>query len=495
MSKIDLGSVSAYDIAVKNGYAGTEADWVNEITNASSAIPNINLLSARVDEIASLDEGSTTGDAELADIRVGYDGTTYANAGTAVRTQVGNLATVTGNLEDLETEEKTNLVDAINEAAKSGGGGGLTDTQKDLLIRILRAALYSSDQSTNIDALEEAFNKTVVYLSATLNLGTNVIYSDDTLDSLRKYLVVAATYDDQTKQVVTGYVLSGTLTVGTSTITISYKNVLTTVDVPVSQAVTRYSITNNLTGVTNSNTDTTIPEGNTYIGFLTADTAGYIPTGVSVKVGGVNVTSTAYDVSTHSITIEDVQGDIVITATADEDPTAPVFALASPMTESGTIEYSLFDQDRDWTIEYTINTPANSGAVTIRNNVPGQAYYPFSAYTNYGQGTGNIKIWNGSNNSLNRDWLDGTVAGTQKNVITHDADGETKGYWKQTNMKSGRESYGQGSKTLTVGTTITPNEEPFTTDISGGATLSDFKIYKRILTAEEISEYVGWTVE
>ncbi len=35
MSKIDLGSVSAFDIAVKNGYAGTEADWVNDIANAS----------------------------------------------------------------------------------------------------------------------------------------------------------------------------------------------------------------------------------------------------------------------------------------------------------------------------------------------------------------------------------------------------------------------------------------------------------------------------
>lgn len=76
-----------------------------------------------------------------------------------------------------------------------------------------------------------------------------------------------------------------------------------------------YTITNALSHVNTSNSATVINDGDSYNATLTAET-NYIIDAVTVTMDNINITSTAYDSSTGVISIANVTGDLVITATA-----------------------------------------------------------------------------------------------------------------------------------------------------------------------------------
>lgn len=78
---------------------------------------------------------------------------------------------------------------------------------------------------------------TLLSISAVFTQGDNVIYTHDSLNSLKQYLTVTAHFDDGTDMVVTSYELSGTLTAGTSTITVTYGGKSTTFNVTVTQGI------------------------------------------------------------------------------------------------------------------------------------------------------------------------------------------------------------------------------------------------------------------
>ena len=170
----------------------------------------------------------------------------------------------------------------------------------------------------NINYYKKETEETITLssISATFNQGSNKIYNTDSLDTLKNYLTVTATYSNNSTKTVTDYALSGTLSVGVSTITVTYSNKTATFNVTVSEVetpATTYTITNNLTNVVTNNPSASVTEGNSYVATLTAN-SGYTLDNVTVTMAGTNITSSCY--SDGSINISNVTGNIIITASA-----------------------------------------------------------------------------------------------------------------------------------------------------------------------------------
>lgn len=88
-----MGAVESTDQNMESEVSRIDAD---KATKAEVEVER-----QRINNLASLPEGSTSGDAELMDIRVGADGTQYQTAGEAVRGQVGGLKSDLKKLDEL----------------------------------------------------------------------------------------------------------------------------------------------------------------------------------------------------------------------------------------------------------------------------------------------------------------------------------------------------------------------------------------------------------
>ena len=141
-------------------------------------------------------------------------------------------------------------------------------------------------------------------------------------------IVVKAHYSDGSSETVTGYTLSGTIAEGSNTVTVTYQGMTTTFAVTGVAVAQTYTVTNNLTNVTNSNTATTA--SGYYSATLSAE-YGYTIS-VAVTMGGMDITESVYT-EDGTILITEVTGDIVITAVAELAESPVLYQLANtPVT-------------------------------------------------------------------------------------------------------------------------------------------------------------------
>ena len=94
--------------------------------------------------------------------------------------------------------------------------------------------MLSFDNSNNHSSSGDITTATLSSISASYSQGDRVIYPSTDLADLKIGLNVTGTYSDGTTQSLTDYTLSGNLTVGTSTITVTYKDKTCTFSVTVS---------------------------------------------------------------------------------------------------------------------------------------------------------------------------------------------------------------------------------------------------------------------
>ena len=136
---------------------------------------------------------------------------------------------------DSSTEGTKKITPQNLVAAVGVSGSGLTNDIKVALLECFEKVAWIDENGQDYyDALEAALNPpaNLVSISAVYTQ-SGTVYDTASLDTLKPDLVVTAHYVDSSTATVTSYTLSGTLTAGTSTITVSYGGKTTTFNVTV----------------------------------------------------------------------------------------------------------------------------------------------------------------------------------------------------------------------------------------------------------------------
>ena len=138
----------------------------------------------------------------------------------------------------LSAQVDTNTEDITGLKADLGAlASGLSDEAKSALLNCFsNVAWIDTDGQNYYDTLHDAlFPPTELNQISAVYTQSGPVYRIDSLDSLKTDLIVTAHMTDNTTKTITAYTLSGVLSVGTSTITVSYGGKTTTFTVVVTE--------------------------------------------------------------------------------------------------------------------------------------------------------------------------------------------------------------------------------------------------------------------
>lgn len=271
--------------------------------------------------------------------------------------------------------------------------GALSEDLKQALLQIASKVVYiDADGQTYYNDLENAlYPHDLLGIEATFTQGSAIIYDTDSLNDLKQYLTVVATYSGGDTETLSDsdYTLSGNLLSGVSEITVAYEGFTDTFNVVVTHMAGYYTIVNNLTGCTTNNSATSIQENTTYTATITAS-AGYTLSGATATITmGGNILTGVF--SNGTISIPSVTGDLVITVVASA---ITVSSISAVYTQSGTV----YDTD-------TLNSLKDDLVVTAYYSDSSTQTVPAADYTLSGTltvGTSTITVsYSGKNTTFN----------------------------------------------------------------------------------------------
>ena len=242
-----IGPVTAYAYAVSKGFTGTEeefaqlmASYATIAQDVSTAVQGAQISSEVRQALYTLLSSAAYAQTGLTDeiaiiqswaqqiTAISVSPTTASITGTgtsqlsATTTPAGGTVTWSSSDTSVATVSSSGLVTGV-------GNGSCTITA-------------SAGGKSATCVVTVTGNATLESISAVYTQ-SGTVYDTDSLDSLRSDLVVTGTYDDTSTATITGYTLSGTLTAGTSTVTVSYGGKTDTFTVTVTEAPL-YMLTN-----------------------------------------------------------------------------------------------------------------------------------------------------------------------------------------------------------------------------------------------------------